>query len=340
MNWLRASAVVALLSGAAGFAELGQSVPSTAIQLWMQESLNNWQSVCEKQLHLEPEPLPWIIFYDDRLAWHVNPDETLLPASRPAGCTLKYNGRRYDVIAIDEHAGKVWLPDRNPIPAREARIFTSPYASGGTSVVVCALPGLVERTLEGFHGPDLADFLLGIVAHEMTHTRQAIAVDARFKHLAARGPLPTSFDDNVVESTFGQNKEFRTLFEKERDKLLKAALQDDEPENGRKLVREALALMRERRAKFFVGEHANYGELEDIFLMMEGIGQWVHFQVLREKAPAGEPWQKTAQIFLGRTQSWVQWEGFALFVLINREIPNWQARFFSPAFPSPFTLLE
>jgi hypothetical protein len=36
---------------------------------------------------------------------------------------------------------------------------------------------------------------------------------------------------------------------------------------------------------------------------------------------------------------WVQEEGFALFVLIDRLVPNWQARLLAADFPSPFAVL-
>ena len=313
------------------------SVPE---QAWMQEALDNWQEICESQLHLNAEPLPWIIFYDEFRAWHVNPELARLPSYEATGSMLKYHGKNYSILAVENHSGELWVPDRPALPVGQAKILTSPYEEGKKSFVICALPALVQHPMGGSVRPEFRDFLLGIVGHEMTHTRQTHDVDLRFKRLEKQAGLPPSFDDNVVENTFSGDREYRQRYETEQSKLLTAALQDDEPANGRRLVAEALALMHERRARYFTRKYATYSELEDIFLSMEGIGQWVHFNIMRKKAPAGEPWQQTAQDFLGQTKSWIQWEGFALFILINRQVPDWQARFFAADFPSPFEVLE
>src|SRR2546426_6242281 len=46
---------------------------------WIQDVLDNWERACRRDLHVSAEPLPWIIFYDDIQALHLNPDERLLP---------------------------------------------------------------------------------------------------------------------------------------------------------------------------------------------------------------------------------------------------------------------
>ena len=40
------------------------------------------------------------------------------------------------------------------------------------------------------------------------------------------------------------------------------------------------------------------------------------------------------------SDSWSQQEGLVLFLLIDRLVPNWQSRFLSPNFPSPFAVLR
>jgi hypothetical protein len=45
-------------------------------------------------------------------------------------------------------------------------------------------------------------------------------------------------------------------------------------------------------------------------------------------------------MLMNRTASWSQGEGLALFVLLDRFRPNWQATFMAPGFPSPFATLK
>lgn len=336
------AAVLVLASGVARAAEGGPpAAADVSSRSWMQAALDNWQAICGEVLRQPVEPLPWIIFYDERSAWHVAAEDAMLPERAPAGFTLRFNGRERPVWRMPHTAGSLWVPERAPVPVAHARIFTAPYADGAKAFVICALPPLVATTLHRDRPAHFDEFLLGIVSHEIAHTRQVRAADARIKELRETSALPGSFDDNVVEGAFAQHVEYRRLWDEELNKLLTAALQDDQPEMGRRLVGEALALMRERRARFFTGEYRAFAALDDLWLVFEGIGQWAHFQTLRRHAgSAGEPWQKTALEFLEETKSWVQLEGFALLVLIDRHVPNWQEKFFAEELPPPFAVLE
>jgi hypothetical protein len=62
----------------------------------MQAVLDNWEAVCRRELRIPAEPLPWIIFYDEDLAWHLHPETQMLPPheiSEPmmntSGCTTR-----------------------------------------------------------------------------------------------------------------------------------------------------------------------------------------------------------------------------------------------------------
>ena len=66
-----------------------------------------------------------------------------------------------------------------------------------------------------------------------------------------------------------------------------------------------------------------FAELEDLFLTMEGVGQWTAYQVaLRGGLP---PLDAQNAIRRGRTR-WSQEEGFAAFLLIDALVPNWRDR--------------
>lgn len=316
--------------------------PADAPREWLQAALNSWESVCRDRLHLPLEPLPWVIFYDAHNEWQVAADPSWLPVHNSAGFTLHYNGHEIPVehTAHDE-LNRIHVPDRAPVSADEPRIFTAPYDDGKKSVVLCAVPALSGRGVPDMSPPEFARFLLGILGHEMAHTRQVTAVDARLKQLGARHRLPASFDDNIVEKSFAEVPAYTTIFKQEMDRFAHAAFPDNATDDPRINLQAALALANQRREQFMIGDHATLAEIEEIYLMMEGIGQWVHFQVFLRSAPPGESQQHTAERFLQYTgTSWVQAEGFFMFIIIDREAPGWQQRFFANDFPSVFAVLE
>jgi hypothetical protein len=73
---------------------------------------------------------------------------------------------------------------------------------------------------------------------------------------------------------------------------------------------------------------------------MEGLAMWVQYRTARERAPSGEEWLKTLITLSERHDAWSQEQGLGLFLLIDRLVPGWQARFLAPDFPSPFTVLR
>jgi hypothetical protein len=163
----------------------------------------------------------------------------------------------------------------------------------------------------------------------------------RITKLRERQPIPPGITENLIQQTLAGDAGYAALYAKERDTLFQAAGDlDTRPESSRRLALEALALAEQRRTTFFTGDRAVYRDLDDIFLVLEGVGVWAQFQALRAQAPKDQTWQATAMALLSRNTDWVQEEGFVLFVLLDRLVPGWQARFLSPDFPSPFTVLR
>jgi hypothetical protein len=311
---------------------------------WMQQILETWTTVAQANLRISPEPVPWMIFYDDQRAWHLNADVTRLPAGfRRSPTNVVAGGREYPVHVVT-HEQEVWLPAGEPLPVGEGkppRVFAMPYANGQQSFTAIALPVLLRRMPGMDDEKSFATFFIGVAGHELVHTRQLTDVLRRVTQLRERYPVPSGITDSFIQQTFASDAAYAGLYAKERDLLFQAAAAiDDKRESSLRLISEALSLVEKRRATFFTGDRTAYAELDDIFLGMEGIAMWVQFQVARAHAPKEEPWQTTALNMLKGNTEWVQEEGFVLFVLIDRLVPNWQARFFGPDFPSAFAVLR
>ena len=67
----------------------GAAGPDPPTLKWMQTVLVRWEQACRHHLNLSPEPLAWIVFYDDKHAWHINPEPTLLPVQRRLSASVR-----------------------------------------------------------------------------------------------------------------------------------------------------------------------------------------------------------------------------------------------------------
>ena len=98
--------------------------------------------------------------------------------------------------------------------------------------------------------------------------------------------------------------------------------------------------MRSRQARWFTGDEAVFAALDDIFLALEGVGQWAGYAWLAHPEGGGVAADEAIRIMLGRRRWWVQDEGLALLLVVDRLLPDWPALEFSVPAPGASELLE
>jgi hypothetical protein len=213
--------------------------------------------------------------------------------------------------------------------------FAAPYADHTRVFFVMALPSIwraggVQSEL------GLETMMVAVLVHEMAHVRQFAAYTPRLDALDRRYRLGDDLTDDIVQNTFRKNTDFVGAYETERDLIYRAAAAPDDTE-ARGLAGKALARMRARGARFFTGEHAKLSELEDIFLTMEGIAQWAGYRWLIHPRGAGIAPEVAVPAMRRGGRQWSQDEGLAIFLVVDRLVPRWQARAFAA---QPATAME
>lgn len=167
----------------------------------------------------------------------------------------------------------------------------------------------------------------GVLLHEMSHTRQTALATMALDPIARANDLGADLNDDIVQQTFGKDPAYAAAYAIERDRLFAAAAARD-PRQARRLAGEALRMMRERRARWFIGRRAYLGDLDDVFLTMEGLGQWLAYAwYVSRRGGSIAPSRALAGVRRAGDQ-WSQDEGLALFLVIDRLLPDWQRRAF------------
>jgi len=265
---------------------------------WINEQIDTWRGVSRDALRIDPDPLPLIIVFDETCAWSID---------REVRGTL--------------HGGAVPLPDGEQVPAR-LMTFAGSYGPSKKPFFVMAMPSIWRADPKHAGDAGLALLMRAVFTHEMAHTVQTAGIGQWLNDIESRLGLPGDLDDDIIQTRFGGDAGFRLAFEAERDALYEAAAQKD-PARRRVLVSKAVSMMEARRTQYFTGANAIYAELEDVFLNMEGLGNWVAYQVtLREgMSEAG------GQAFIRRGRNrWSQEEGLAAFLVIDALVPGWRAK--------------
>lgn len=268
-----------------------------ADRVWLAGALARWQMAEERWLGLASAPLPEVIAIDAACTYAMPRGAVSLARGAPHG------GESVDLGDIELPLGPIAFAD-------------------GSGRFVISLPS-VWRAAGVSSRIDFDTFLEGVLLHEIMHTRQSALATAALEQIEAQHP-GLRISDDLVQDAFADDPAYVALYEAERDTLLAAAEADDDTA-ARALAADALRLMRERRARYFTDERRFYGELEDVFLTMEGMGQFLmlsHFRSQPDIAP---------DLALRETMGgdyWTQNEGLALFLVLDRLLPDWRDRVF------------
>ena len=311
---------------------------SDADRAWIESTLAAWDTASREILAIEPRPLPWVVYFDATCVWHVNPDARTLEKQTAGRAVVagevSARGRRVAVLGF-EHGGEVRIPDGNAIPPRLAT-FAGNYGEGGRSFFVMAMPSVWRAEERHRDEPNLDALVRSVFVHEMSHTIQTPVFGPRIDGLVARHKLPDDLDDDIVQKRFADRSGFAEAVDRERTLLYRVAAEPD-GKRRRALAAEAVAAIKERRARYFTGPDAVYAELEDIFLTMEGVANWAAYHVAARERLAGTD---ALTLIRGRRRWWSQDEGLAIFLALDALGTNWKAAVLGPHPPSIVDLLS
>ncbi len=136
-----------------------------------------------------------------------------------------------------------------------------------------------------------------------------------------------TLNDEMVEQLFSKDSSYVDMYKLEHQNVFMAI---KEPSlNARlKITEEILHMMAQREQQFFISEHEALIDINNLFLTMEGVGQFTMYQWLIH--PKGGNLSEEIAFKGTRTKSWVQDEGFGLALLLsNFENPRvWGNEFF------------
>jgi len=281
---------------------------SVADHAWLTRSLAIWRKSERVFLHLKPQPLPAMIMVDAQC--------TYLRSTKGA----RWEGH--------QHGAQFRLPDGTEHAIEPVSFASAGRGAQSSGFFVMTLPS-VWQTAGVQSGLGLENLMTGVMLHELMHTRQFYFVNPMINALSKRYGFGEGLSDDDVQTHFATNPDYAADYAAERDALYAAAAAPTTADS-RRLAGIALDKFRSRRAKWFVGDDAKWASVDEIFLTMEGLGQWLAYAwATSPRGLALRP--STAQSEIRRKrQHWTQDEGLGLFLVIDRLVPEWQKLAFAP----------
>jgi hypothetical protein len=177
----------------------------------------------------------------------------------------------------------------------------------------------------------------------MSHARMLPFLLPRLRALEA-AIYPDTVEDNVIQNRFRSDRSFAQSIQTESD-LFYHAVTAPSRSMRMQYVRTALALMRERWDRYYVGDLSHWSELEQVFLDIEGIAQWVAFHVrwgaaMGAARSPGSLFDRLLTRFRDNREFWSEDQGILMIMALDALVPDWQRQILAANAPTAYELLE
>ena len=237
------------------------------------------------------------------------------------------------------HHDSLLLPDGSRVPVG-LMSFAAPTKQGGTFFVMAA-PSFWRNAGIDSKELSLDKLLTGVFLHEFTHCRQFDGFGAKVNAIEQSNNFSeVPLSDDIVQGYFKKDSLYEKAFRKETELFYRSATVTSKTE-GKKYLEEALAMLKTRQQQSFTGNKKILMPLDDIFLSMEGLGQYVGLYWLMQPGGGNIPTATAISGFRRKKNQWSQEEGLALFLALAKHgAPGWQNKQFGTNPTDVVQLLE
>ena len=292
-------------------------------QAWLDRSVAAWRYAAEE---ITEAGLP-----DEMLAVFFSADCTLMSETAMA------RGDAGDVTwSATPHDGIVTLPNGEEMPAVVTSFSNS---NDDQSFFVMSTPSIWREGGVDGGALGLERLMTAAMLHEGMHVSQIPTYGVKITDLIRQFDLPESFNDDSVQEAFESNEAFAASVRDETALFLAASYAANDGV-ARQLAQQAYDKLRARHQRWFTAEYEYMSEAEDLWLTLEGSGQWVGYQWLLDPHGGGASVKEAMPGFGTRSKWWTQNEGLALFLAIDRLGYDWKSSAFTTGDMTALELLD
>ena len=293
---------------------INQRSKSESIQenQWLWKWISSWENISKATFNLSEAELPEMIFFDSIFVYSNS------RTSIPKGIT--FNGPELYSKKIEwrkqEHNGEVILPDSTPVNV-QLMTFAAPKNNGAYFV----MPALSYWEHVGLKNEIVPiDVMInGIFVHEFAHTSQINAIAAKIIALEGKRKYKYPVNDDIIQNYFKDDSIYTMKFNEEVEELFEL-LGISEKSDFKIKTKQWLEKFRMRQKEYFNEISPDLVEMEDLFLTMEGIGQYAMFKFYMSEEGGKYSDRLALKATRYNKKFWSQEEGLGLILLYEKLI--------------------
>ncbi len=284
---------------------------------WLHEWIDAWEFMVKEVLKLPQEKAPLMLFYDDTYVY------TTSDISAPQGQSFEGPAYFSEKLPWEKqtHNDTLTLPDAQKVPVQLMTFAAPSEKQGVESFFVMAAPSFWKNAGIDSEEVGLEKMLRGVFLHEFAHTRQMNGIGRIITEYERNYSFDYEVSDDLIQDYFADDSAYVKKFREEVEVFYSAVLTEDEAVM-RNLAQQGMRMLKERQEKYLSEEHQRLAAVDNVFLTMEGIGQYMIVSYLQ--SPKGGNISKDTAIKVARRGKswWSQDEGLALVLLYERLNPN------------------
>lgn len=304
--------VLLFCAGVPANTSIENSLEDSRFQDTVKKWFSAWKLVSEDIFKIRHRGEVEFVIFDDRYVYS-NSKTTI-----PNGTTIE--GPSFLNSPLDWkkelHRNSLTLPTGKRVPVG-LMSFASGIEGTDRSFLVMPLTEFWEKAGVVSDELGLENLVTGVFLHEFSHVWQSRGFGTQIAKYEKLNDFGIDFTDDLIQDLFEKNEGYSRLYETEVVTFYDA-LEEKNKDGKRKKIAEALTKLRQRQNIYFVNEYKNLRDLEELFLTMEGLGQYSMYLWLVH--PNGGNLSKELAIAGVRRgkNHWSQDEGFALFLLMEQ----------------------
>lgn len=269
----------------------------------------------------EVKPVDFV-FFDDRYVYSTS------EITVENGTTVKGNNLMNLKLKWKKanHRDTLTLPDRSRVPVTLMSFAGAVPNQPGRAFFVMPLPGFWKKA--GVTSKELStgNLITGVFLHEFSHSQQMQNFGKTITHFENTTDFGVPFSDDIVQDLFEKDTAYANAYNQEVA-LFYACSKN---RGNKKILVEALNRLEKRQQDFFRGKHSALKEIDNLFLTMEGLGQYAMYRWLIHPKGANIKIATAIEGVRRKKNRWSQDEGFALFLILDKltNPANWAKEMF------------
>ncbi len=294
-----------------------------------------WELVSKDIYKIEKVRPVEFVFFDDQYVYSTS-NVTIKNGPAVKGCNLinlKLKWRK----AL--HHDSLTLPDKSVVPVSIMSFAAALHRGRSKSFFIMPLPSFWEQAGVKSKELGLMHLITGVFIHEFSHSQQMQNFGKTVSAYEHQYEFGTDFSDDIVQHVFGKDSSYLELYKTENNHFYHAVKNGMLNNNE---LRQGWTIMKQRQRVYFKDKYQQMDQVENLFLTMEGLGQYSMFLWLIH--PAGGNIKRELAIDGVRRGGrwWSQDEGFALFLILEQlSAPaNWAGTMFGTKAGSVVELIE